>query len=445
MEKRILEQAQTIPVYDEADVIVVGGGPAGHSAAVAAARNGAKVILLERYGCLGGMASGGIVVMIPHLSNGDTIEIRGLQQEWLDRLAKIPGGILRSEEEEVGSSDPALLEKWKGYWGMITDHQVAYGAFVDPELLKVVLQEMVEEQPLIQPYFHCWGAKAITENGAVNGVIFESKEGRKAVLGKVVIDCTGDGDIFASAGAAYDETRDFSLRNSKTALVYRVGGCDFQAYANYCVDCKAQHDAHMAQISSMIGYKMLPFPTSRNDIAWINTWLPDRYCLEIKGLTDTEMTVRRTMLGAIDYLRAYIPGFQKAYLLDTAPQVGTRISRRLRGVYTVTVEDLKNEYHHDDTIALLPAIFRKLGTSSTEIPYRALVPEKVENLLVAGRCYSTDVDASNWVMMIPHCVATGQAAGTAAALALGTGTSVRQVDTQLLRRTLISQGVYLPD
>lgn len=445
MEKVIFEPASKIPVMDEADVVVVGGGPAGISASVSAKRNGVKkVVLLERYGHLGGMATGGLVLLFPHLSTGKQIELQGMSQEWLDRLAKKPGGLIGPRKEDTGSSDPELINKWRKYFAMVWADVICYGAYVDPEMLKIVLNEMAEEAK-VDVYFHCWGAKALVENDEVKGVIFESKEGRKAVLGKIVIDCTGDGDIFASAGAEYELDADKSIRNSMLAVVYRIGNVDYQKFAEYKLDNPEEWSKHNEKLNEICGFRMSPHPTSRNDVIWVNNWIPNKDCLKVKDLTAAEFGVRRTLLKVLDYLKKEVPGFDKdSFLYDTAPQIGTRGSRRVKGEYKVTINDLKQTKKHDDVISVVPAIDLSISKSATHIPYRALVPVKINNLLVAGRCYSSDVNANNWTNLIPHCIAMGEAAGAASAIALDSNVQPRDVDIKALQKILKKQGVFLP-
>ena len=219
--RTVTEPAREINVCCEADVVVVGGGPGGHSAAVAATRSGASTVLLERYGHLGGMATGGIVIQIPHMSaGGREVQILGLTQEWLDRLDVI-GGSLHPRKEDIGSADKDLVKRWQRFWGNVRDGRIEQTAWVDPELLKCVLNDMVEEAG-IKLYLHSWGTKALVEGNRVIGVVFESKSGRRAVLGKIIIDATGDGDLLPSSGAEFDPALDRALRSSMLALVFRM-------------------------------------------------------------------------------------------------------------------------------------------------------------------------------------------------------------------------------
>ncbi len=219
--RTVMEPARETKVCYEADVVVVGGGPGGHSAAVAAARNGAHTVLVERYGHLGGMATGGLVILIPHMSDGtEEQQIAGLCQEWLDRL-DVRGAAVYPKKEELGSSDEELVSRWFNYSVMfVREGRVRLSANVDPEILRCVLNDMVEEAR-VKLFLHSWGTQAIVDQEEVQGVIFESKSGRQAILGKVIIDATGDGDLLPSAGAEFDNKIDPRLRIAKADLVFQ--------------------------------------------------------------------------------------------------------------------------------------------------------------------------------------------------------------------------------
>ncbi len=440
--KTVHETMETKVCY-EADVIVVGGGPGGHSAAVAAARSGARTALLERYGHLGGMATGGIVIQIPHMSDGGKQpQIAGLCLEWLERLDVI-GGTLRPRMEDLGSTEPGLVTRWKRFMGNVNNGRIEHTAWVDPELLKCVLNDMVGEAG-IKLLLHSWGTRAIVENGNVVGVVFESKSGRQAVLGKIIIDGTGDGDLLPSAGAEFDGSYDRSIRSSMLALVFRLGNCDYQKLCDFKEANPGKYDELMKELAKVAGTRLLPLPSPRNDVLWINNWIPDLDCTKVEDLTKLEVEMRKIMLRGHKFLKENVPTFENSFILDTASQTGTRGSRRLVGEYWITKEDLDSGKKHEDTVAVIPRLGPPGGGRFVYFPYRALVPKTVEGLLVAGRSFSSDAQANNMINLIPHCIAMGQAAGTAAALAVNQGISPRRVDYTLLQNNLLKQGVPLP-
>jgi hypothetical protein len=445
--KTIREPASEIKVCYEADVVVVGGGPGGHSAAMAAARNGAKTVLLERYGHLGGMSTGGIVIQIPHMSDGGNKPIiAGLCTEWLERLDAIEGGTLRPSVKDLGSTNEKLVRKWQRFMGNVINGRIKHTAWVDPELLKCVLNDMVEDAK-IKLYLHSWGTRAIVADGKVNGVIFESKSGRQAVLGQVIIDGTGDGDLLSSAGAEFDAALNPGSRSSMLALVFRLGNCDYQKFCDFKESQPAKHKELMDELAKVAGTRLLPLPSPRNDVMWVNNWIPGLDCTNVEDLTNLEVEMRKIMRRGHIFLKKNVPTFENSFILDTASQTGTRGSRRLVGEYLITKEDFHSSKKFDDTIAVFPHSGPGTGevgdVKYIYIPYRALVPVKTEGLLVAGRSFSSDVMANNMANLIPHCIAMGQAAGTAAALAVKKGISVRKVNYRMLQEELISQGVIL--
>lgn len=445
MKEYIHEQAKEIEVFDRCDVLVVGAGPAGTAAAVSAARNGAgKVVLLERYGHLGGMATGGQVLFIPHLSEGKQQMIAGIQQEWLDRLEKMPNGLIGPDRKDIGSTDPALIDKWRKYYGFVCDGWIWYGAYADPEMLKIAMVNMVEDAG-VTVYCHAWGSEAIMEGNRVIGVTFQSKEGRKAILASKVIDCTGDGDIFASAGCAYEKEYSGDDRSYNVSVVFRLGNVDSEEFRNWKYDPNSHYRDKLAEYKKLFGYRISPFVTPMKDIMWVNNFVEGKDCCNVQDLTDTEMLIRRSLNEGIEWIRENVPGFKNAFLHDTAPQLGTRGSRRLNGTYRLTMDDIAQTIEHEDTIAIIPAHRRMKYKSPIELPYGVMLPaDDVVDLLAAGRCFSSAHDANDHANLIPHCVALGEAAGAAAALALQSNTTFRNVDVKKVQQMLKKQGVYLP-
>lgn len=443
---KIFEPSRETEVFDECQILVVGAGPAGVTAAVSAAKNcKGKVILLERFPYLGGMATGGQVIAIPFLSDGDELLISGVMDEWIDRLRSKSNGVFGPLRSELGSTDEEVLKKYRHHalFGM---KKVRYGVNCDPELLKVALAQMVRDYN-ITVYSNCLVCGTVKEEEQVKGVIFECKEGRKAILADVVIDCTGDGDVFAGAGAEYEVSSFSTSRSANTALVFRLGGVDFDRYAeNYK---SAPEDPHAADrkfegLSKAAGFSIRPFSSNRNDIMWINNWIP-KNCLSVKDLTDTAFLVFDAAERITEYLRENFVGMENAYILDFASQVGTRGSRRLKGVDRFTKDNIAHRTGRDDLIAVVPTLGGREEYARMEMPYGIIVPEKVDGLLTAGRCFSSEEKANEAASWIPYCIALGEAAGAAAALSVESGVQPRAIDVKKLQRMLKNQGVYLYD
>ncbi len=194
----------------------------------------------------------------------------------------------------------------------------------------------------------------------------------------------------------------------------------------------------------MAGTRLLPLPSPRNDVLWINNWIPYLDCTKVEDLTKLEVEMRKIMLKGHAFMKKNIPTFENSFILDTASQTGTRGSRRLVGEYWITKQDIDSGKPQEDTVAVIPRMGPPGGGKFVYFPYRALVPKKVEGLLVAGRSFSSDAQANNMANLIPHCIAMGQAAGTAAAMAIKGGISPRKVDYGQLQTNLMKQGVPLP-
>lgn len=443
----ITEPSTQIPVFEETDVLVVGGGPAGTAAAISAARNGAKVILLERYSFLGGLATGGQVLMIPNLDNGSGVEVAGIQQEWMNRLEKIPNAVYGPKKSDAGSKDPAIFGKWGKVYATNWGGKVVYSLRICTEMSKVVLDDMVTSSGA-KVYYHCWGTRAYMEEGKLRGVIFESKEGRMAILCKRIIDATGEGDIFASAGAEFEDHIDPAIRNSNMGEPFRLAGCDYLKFDAYRSANKDECTQKMDYLKEKVaGFYLTTSLAHREDVIWVNNRVPNRHDMKVRDITAVEHQIKQAIPRIIDYLRSEMPGFENCYLMDIASVVGARHARRLKGLYQITMDDLKEGKTYDDVIAVTPAMhaFNNPGDEiPMHIPYRSLVPAKLENLIAAGRCLCADVAAHNWLNLIPHSMATGEAAGAAASLSLQSNTNFRDINVENLQGTLKKQGVFLP-
>jgi FAD dependent oxidoreductase len=412
----ISEPARKVKVFAEAQVVIVGGGPGGVSAAIAAAREGADTILVERYGHLGGMATGGLVLMLSEFPAGQC-------QEWKDRLKPLGGLRDISQTREPGISRHTFM--------------------VDPELLKCILNDMAG-QAGVRLLLHSWGAGAIVEQNSVKGIIFESKSGRQAVLGEVIIDATGDGDIFASAGADFDGNIDQAYRSSQMAMVFRIGNLDFDKFSDFRINSPEKWQEIRNEVDAVAGFHIGPVPASRSDVVWVNSFIKGLSPIKVEDLTSVETNVRKAMIPIYEYYKKRVPGFENSYIYDSASQIGTRGSRRLIGEYVLNKQDLESRKTFNDTVGVFSRGAGPKSPANVGLPYRCLVPVKMDGLLVAGRCFSSDPVANNWFNVIHHCAIMGQAAGTAAALAVKNKVTPRAVDYKALRGRLSAQGVYLP-
>ncbi len=451
MAKTYLEPQTVLPVYDECDVLVVGGGSAGHSAAIAAARAGCKnIILMERYGYMGGDVTGGYVLMVPKLSWYDKSFVRGIQEEWFTRLNPIPGAVLGPDLKRIGQTDPALIDVWQRIHGCVSESdpkRLVRAVYYEPNELKIEMDKMLmEEQESIRVMCHCWGTKPIMEGNVCKGVIFESKEGRKAVLAKIVIDATGDADLVRQSGAPTSSAIDDKCRCSTTALVYRIGGFSWQKYWEWKEAHPAAAQAMSMQISRISGFMAGLIPGSWDDCAWMNNWHANKDCSLIKDQTQTEMETRLSIREVLAYLKEACPYvFDKAYLYDIAPQLGTRGSHRIVGDYIMTHDDWAFAKQHEDVIAWHSTVNMINDCAPVEIPYATMLPKGVENILAPGRHISADRIAIDCVNLIPQCVGTGQAAGVAAAVAVAQDTTARMVDIKRVQDILAGeQDVPLP-
>jgi hypothetical protein len=446
----IREAARETKVAREADVVVVGGGPGGIGAAVAAARNGANTVLIERYGHLGGMGTGGLVTIIPLLTDiFGKQQIVGLTQEWIDRL-DVRGATYYPKKEHWGTMDKELVRDYfdRSFF-MVRLDRVIYAAIIDAEISKFILNEMVEEAG-VKTYLHSWGTEPIMEGDTCKGVIFESKSGRQAILGKVVIDATGDGDLLPYAGIEFEDNIPPNFRIANLALVFWVDGVDLKKVEDFRKNQPGKFGELIRECMKRGGYPGF-FRSNLKDqdaIVWCHNRLPNKSQVDVEELTRVEFEGRKKMIISYDFWKENMPGFEKSFIVLTGPQLGTRSSRRLIGEYKLTQKDLTDNQPFEDTIAIFPDLDR--GQESLDhplmyIPYRSLLPKNVDNLLVACRAFSSDEYVQEWFNLIPHCIAFGEAAGTASAMALQAGVGIKNVDIKALQKQLAKQGVPLPD
>lgn len=433
------EPGRDIPVYHVCDVLVVGGGPSGTAAAAAAARAGANVTLLERYNHLGGLSTGGLVIWIDRMTDwSGELVIRGFAEEIFNRLPA--EAIAGPDRADWGSQDADKTAHWSqrtaAYHGIVT-----WSPTIDPERLKLLSQQIVLERG-VKLVYHSWAAEPLVEAGRVTGVAFESKEGRMAIKAKVVVDATGDGDLFARAGAAYTNDIEAADVHHCMNTAWLFGGVDMTRWIGFKAGQPDAFAAFMAAGREQCGLFERPFVSWRNDVALFMGPRQTGYsALDVDDLTAVEVRSHRAMEQHLDYFRAHAPGFENAYMMLSAPQIGVRHARRLKGVDAVLRSRWSDGTALPDEIGVSPAVSPKFPNIS--IPYGALVPESLDGLLACGRHISCDRNSHGFMREIPQCWITGQAAGVAAALAVAQGVQPRAVDVRALQASLKAQGAYL--
>ncbi|MHA4816191.1 FAD-dependent oxidoreductase [Streptomyces aculeolatus] len=445
-----------LPMSEPTDVLVVGSGPSGLGAALAAARNGASVRLVERFGFLGGNLTAGLVgpCMTSFSLDGTTQLVRGIFDEFVRRMVRV-GGAVHPSETRSGSP-------YSGF--MVYGHE-AVTPF-DPEAAKLVALDMCQEAG-VELLLHTFVADALTEDRRVTGVVVGNKSGLGVLPATTVVDCTGDGDVAARAGAGFDLGRDGDGQMQPMTLFFRVADVDDDAV-------RAYQDAHpeerfpfqgLVEQASADGSFTLPrrgiqlFKTLEPGVWRINT----TRVLGLDGtdagdLTAGEITARRQVVELMRFFRERLPGMENCRLLDTAATVGVRETRRIRGEHLLTLDELTSGHAFEDTVAVAgyPVdIHSPTGPNGPfddgipptaniyEIPYRSLVPRDLDNLLLSGRCVSATHEALAAIRVMPPSFAMGEAAGAAAALAQRDGVLPRAVDVPALQRLLLAQGAYL--
>ena len=439
----ISEAGRQTPIYHRCDVLVVGGGPSGTAAAIAAARGGASVCLLERYNHLGGLSTGGLVIWIDRMTDWAGVPvIRGIAEEIFARLPA--DAVAGPDPLDWGSCDAAKAAHWSqrtaAYHGIVT-----WSPTLDPERLKLLSQEMVIEAG-VKLVYHSWACEPVMEGskegGKVVGAVFESKEGRMAILAKVVVDASGDGDIFARAGAAFDNDIEEADVHHCMNTAWLFGGVDMNRWIAFKAGQPEAFAAFMARGREVCGLFERPFVSWRNEVALFMGPRQSGYsALDVDDLTAVEVRSHRAMAAHLGYYRAHAPGFEVAFMMLSAPQIGVRHARRLRGVDSVLRSRWPDGVALPDEIGVSPSVSPKFPNIS--IPYGALVPQTLDGLLACGRHVSCDKNSHGFMREIPQCWITGQAAGAAAALAVRQGVPPRDVDVAALQSALLAQGVYL--
>ncbi len=406
----IVEKERKTPVKQKADIVVAGGGVAGISAAIAASRMGANVLLIERYGQLGGMATGGLVTK--HLGFG-RLKF-GLNKEIGERILSQGSGIILRKEGPW---------KWIEDMGFDSKESILY----DGEDMKYLLERILIENN-VRFQYHSYIVGAVVEDSLIKGVIIEDKTGRNVATGKIIIDATGDGDVFASAGEEYEvEEHPWGL-----GLGHRYGGVDIEKALKFRSENLQEYAEIIEELKQIIGVRYYWNPSARPGITLCMGPRVYGYdVLDPKDSTRLEIDGKLIAANALEFLREKLPGFENAFMVEYAPQFGIRVTRRLKGKYILSSKEVRTGARFDD--AVIKSIY--------DVPYQCLLPKKLDNLMVAGRCISMDPGVDE-LRLIGPCIATGEVTGVAAALSIKKGISPKSLSVNDLQAAL--KGKTLP-
>lgn len=454
MLKTITEPAREISVRKETDVLVIGGGPSGIMAALAAAEDGLNVMLVESRSFVGGNMTIGLPILGFLGQKGNQI-IKGLPQKLIDRLKAVQA----SSEHRPCPLHMSLT-------------------LVEPEAVKTVALQMLVESK-VDVLFYAFCAGVVMDGDELKGVIIESKAGREVILAKTIIDCSGDADVAYRAGVPCEYGNENGGVQPPT-LMFCLGGVDTEklrtSIANeprtYLTDfIPAEYFGQNNQFV-LVGMRNLikqaqdaglTLNTERTILitglrkgeVWVNmTRVSGVNGTDPGSLTHGEIDGRHQIIDIQKYLIEYVPGFENAYFLKTAPFLGIRETRRIQGQYTMTREDIMACQHFDDAVAVASYpldIHHPQGGGCTlewcgdcyDIPYRSLIPQKIKNLIVAGRCISTTHEAMSAIRVMAPCMAMGEAAGRAAKMAVRKGIQPADINVKELQQELLEKGAYL--
>ena len=447
------EKAREIDIFDEVDVLVVGGGPAGIGAAVGAARAGASVMIIEAMGSFGGMWTNGMVITLAGFNNWLRPYqrcVNGVMGEWLS-LAEKKGGAENNRSWVLNS---------------------------DPEIMKLVADNMLIENN-VKCLLHTWMADVIPGDGCLKGIIVENVDGRKAILAKVIVDCTGNGDVFARAGepffisgelqpmtlpfylAEVDKTGEIPFEEELIIPFGPEPGFLREPLLSEYTSRRRDVQVDKNKLKEAAGKGTLPyfggpwFGGLRKRYPWVNTTRVYGSAVNAAELTAAELEGRKNTHEIVEFYKKEFKGFEHSWLMKTASTIGIRETRRLDGIYTLTKEDIVSNSKFSDSVALgtWPVdVHPPKGQSGMhemyvplpyQIPFRALLPKNNDNLIVAGRCISTDREAMGTVRVGATCGAIGHAAGIAGALSAKSGNTLKTLQYEYIKQELIKQNALI--
>lgn len=453
---RVVVAAKEVDVREQVDVLVVGGGPAGLGAAVSAARGGARVLLLERRAFLGGNITSAYVETCNWFLNGTRFSVAGLYKE--------------------------IEDAYKAEYGR--SHEIREHApfRFSGDYLKIFLDEFIAKEK-IKVWFYSFVNDVVLESNRIKAVIVQTKQGPVAVTAKAVVDATGDGDVAFAAGIPFKQGRDKDGYCQPGTLNFRLAGIDptrfsrgpkeKDAFKAIDKEFQRKYDAGELKLDCKRRELIMGRLTKGGQIGSIN--YPCSYMIDptdVLDLTKGEMECRQYIKQIVAYMRENLPGFENIEVSAIAPELGFRDSRRIEGKYTLTMEDIEADRSFEDTICVFPRMYDMLapdgnmkGDGALEglgydghilvlldpnerrtynIPYRTLIPARLDNLLIAGRCISSTHVAESTIRAIYACMITGQAAGTAASLSIHDGCTPEKVNIRKLQDSLVAQGIELP-
>jgi len=455
-----------------ADVLVVGGGPAGLSAAIAAAREGVDTILLERYGCYGGNITQSMVGTIAWYRYAKTIDAGGIIREFEHRAKKMNGTINNFNKNIIKTEIGKFLEKK----GLLVDGFPTY-EILDTELFKIIADNLIQEAG-VTPILHCQAVDAIMDGNTIIGIITESKSGRQAIMAKRVIDATGDADIAYHAGAPFRKEEKDKVMG--VSVNFGCSGIDIEKFITFLLE-KMQNKSNFipylkqsGELFFMDDFTCFLEPLNKVnkednipekipikkiwkdyvDLGIINSFngihISGIDCTDVFDLTKAEIEGRRRLIKLLKSLRRRTPGFENARIKNIGSSLGTRESRKIIGEYIITEYDVKNQARFEDSIGVCPEFLDAYGFAIIpttgryfHVPYGIILPKKVENLLVAGRCVAGDKISHAATRQMVCCITTGQGAGVAAAVSVKENTSCRKVDILKIQKSLLHQGVRI--
>ena len=459
MSQYIEEKPRKTPVVGKYDVLVMGGGTGGVVSAIAAARQGMDTLLVEQFGYLGGSQTAALVTPLMTICPQNSSSIGGINEEIRQRMLK----------SGDSGEQPGVADGW-----------------FNPEMLKYVLEDLCGEAG-VKLMYHAVFSEAIVENDVLKGVIVQSKSGRQAILADRIIDASGDADVAVSAGVPYEAGRKADGMNQAMSLRFNMGGIDFDKFCEFLDTVEPSQAPHqwpfvetaytpngqwwmgpyvekaiqagVVTEEDMVYFQNFSMPGRVGEMSFNCPRITQRVKgYDVEDLTNAQVIGKQKIRRVAQFCRQYLPGFERAFISLTAPMVGIRESRRIVGEYVFSGDDVLNATKFDDAVARgnypldihqpkKDAQSVEIGKSDRfqyyEIPYRTMVPLRIDNLLVVGRCISTTFEGQS-AMRVQGIIRTmGEAAGYAAAVSIQDEVNLRQVNVKKVQELMRINGVKI--